>query len=39
MRRKLVVRPQARHELAEAYDWYEERSRGLGEELLRAVDA
>jgi len=39
MRRTLVVRPQARLELAGAYDWYEEQSTGLGDELLRAVDA
>ena len=38
MIRKLVVRPQARLELAEASDWYDEQSKGRGDELLRAVE-
>lgn len=36
---KLVIRPQAEAEMAEAYDWYEARVPGLGSEFLLAVDA
>jgi plasmid stabilization system protein ParE len=39
MSRKLIVRPQARLELAEASDWYDGQDKGLGDELLRAVEA
>jgi plasmid stabilization system protein ParE len=39
MRRELIVLPEARRELADAYHWYEERRSGLGEELLLVVDA
>ena len=31
--------PEAQQELAEAYDWYEERRAGLGDQLLLSVDA
>lgn len=37
--RRLVLRPEAETELAEAVDWYEARGKGLGAALLRAVDA
>ena len=36
---RLLVRPQAAAELAEAVDWHEQRSKGLGSEFLRSVDA
>lgn len=36
---RLLVRPQAAAEPAEAVDWYEQRSKGLGSEFLRSVDA
>ena len=36
---KLIVRPEAEEELLGAIDWYEARSAGLGNELLRSVDA
>ena len=39
MTRRLVFRPEAESELAEALDWYETRGRGLGAEFLRALDA
>ncbi|HUE97218.1 MAG TPA: type II toxin-antitoxin system RelE/ParE family toxin [Longimicrobiaceae bacterium] len=39
MTRELVVRPQAEAELDEAAAWYAERSRGLGAEFVRVVDA
>jgi plasmid stabilization system protein ParE len=37
--RRFVVRPQAEAELDEAAAWYSERSRGLGAEFVRVVDA
>ncbi|HEX6624612.1 MAG TPA: hypothetical protein VF064_12945 [Pyrinomonadaceae bacterium] len=36
---KVIVRPEAEREIREAFDWYEERSEGLGLEFLRAADA
>lgn len=39
MSRRLVVRPEAERELADAFDWYEERVPGLGSEFLRCIDA
>jgi len=36
---RLLVRPQAAAEPAEAVDWYEQRSKGLGSEFLRSDDA
>ena len=36
---KVIVRPEAEREIQEAFDWYEERSEGLGLELLRVADA
>ena len=38
MSRRFIVRPQARLELAEASDWYDERNPGLGDEFLHAFD-
>jgi plasmid stabilization system protein ParE len=38
-RYRLVIRPEADRELAEAARWYEERERGLGREFLRAFRA
>ena len=37
--RRLIVRPEAETELAEAFRWYEERVPGLGAEFLLCVDA
>jgi plasmid stabilization system protein ParE len=39
MRYRLIIRPEAEAELAEAFDWYEGRVPGLGADLLVAVDA
>ena len=39
MAAKLVIAPQAEQDIDEAYDWYEERRPGLGEEFLGCVDA
>jgi plasmid stabilization system protein ParE len=36
---RIIVRPEAEREIQEAFDWYEERSEGLGAEFLRAADA
>jgi hypothetical protein len=35
----LVVAPEAESDIAEAYNWYEDRRAGLGEEFLTSVDA
>lgn len=39
MKRELIIRPEAEAELAEAFEWYEERVQGLGSEFLISVDA
>ncbi|MBS0264580.1 MAG: type II toxin-antitoxin system RelE/ParE family toxin [Planctomycetes bacterium] len=39
MPNKLVIAPEAAVDLADAFDWYEERRPGLGEEFLSCVDA
>ena len=36
--RRLVVRPAAEGDMAEAFRWYEERSPGLGEAFASAVE-
>lgn len=36
---RLRVAPEAEHDVAEAYAWYEGRRFGLGEEFLSCVDA
>ena len=38
MTRRLVVRPQARLELAEATDWYDAQDKRVGDELLRTFE-
>jgi plasmid stabilization system protein ParE len=35
---RFVVQPEAEADVAEAYNWYEAQSPGLGEEFLAAVD-
>lgn len=37
--RRLIVRSEAEAEMAEAFDWYEDRVPGLGSEFLLCVDA
>ena len=39
MSRRLIIRPEAEAELAEAYRWYETHRPGLGEDFLLCVDA
>jgi len=36
---EVIVRPEAAREVQEAFDWYAEKSEGLGLEFLRAADA
>ena len=36
---EIIVRPEATREIQEAFNWYEEKSEGLGLEFLRAADA
>ena len=38
MTRKLIVRPQARSDIAEAMVWYETQGQGLGADFVRAVE-
>jgi len=38
-RRRLVVQPRAREEIAEAHRWYETQRPGLGAEFMSALDA
>jgi plasmid stabilization system protein ParE len=39
MSRRLIIRPEAETEMAEAFDWYEDRVPGLGSDFLLCVDA
>jgi len=39
MKPRLIIRPEAEAELADAFDWYERRIPGLGEHFLAAVNA
>lgn len=39
MSRQLIVRPETEAEMADAFDWYEDRVPGLGSEFLLCVDA
>ena len=39
MTRRLILRPEAEADLAEAYEWYEQRRAGLGQSLLLSVEA
>ena len=36
---RLIVRPEAEAEMADAFDWYEDRVPGLGSDFLLPVDA
>lgn len=36
---RLIIRPEAEEEMADAFDWYEERVPGLGSDFLLCVDA
>ncbi|WP_201324649.1 type II toxin-antitoxin system RelE/ParE family toxin [Pseudanabaena sp. lw0831] len=39
MSKSLIILPEAEQDVTEAYDWYQERELGLGEEFLRCIDA
>src|SRR6185312_5774427 len=39
MIRRVIFTPEADDDIAAAYNWYEERQAGLGEEFLRCVEA
>ena len=39
MSRRLIVRPEAEAEMTDAFDWYENRAPGLGNDFLLCVDA
>jgi hypothetical protein len=39
MTRRVLFRPEAEAELAEAVAWYDSRARGLGTDFLRALEA
>lgn len=39
MAARLIIAPEVEHDLADAYEWYEERQPGLGDEFLGCVDA
>ena len=39
MSRELIIRPEAEAEIAEATDWYEARSPGLGADFLLSIEA
>jgi plasmid stabilization system protein ParE len=37
--RRIIFKPEAKADLADACDWYEQRDAGLGTEFMRAVDS
>lgn len=39
MSRRLIVRPEAEEEMAEAFDWYEDQVPGLGSDFILCLDA
>jgi plasmid stabilization system protein ParE len=39
MTAELIFVPEVENDLTEAYDWYEEQRRGLGEEFLNRIEA
>jgi plasmid stabilization system protein ParE len=39
MKKPLIVRAEAEADLAEAFQWYEQQVRGLGDQFLLSVDA
>ncbi len=39
MAAELILAPEAEQDLAEAYEWYEARRAGLGEDFLSCVDS
>ena len=39
MKYQLIVRPEAEAEMAESFNWYEDRLAGLGSDFLLCIDA
>ena len=39
MKYRVIVRPEAEHDLKEAFSWYEDNRKGLGYDFLLQVDA
>jgi plasmid stabilization system protein ParE len=39
MTRRLIIRPEAEAEMADAFDWYEDRVPGLGADFTLCLDA
>ena len=39
MTSRIIIRPEAEHDLKEAYSWYQEKRKGLGEEFLLNIEA
>jgi len=39
MTRRLIIRPEAEAEMADAFDWYEDRVPGLGADFMLCLDA
>ncbi len=39
MIRRVIFKPEAEADIAEAFDWYEERDAGLGAEFIRCVES
>jgi plasmid stabilization system protein ParE len=39
MTRRLIIRPEAEAEMADAFDWYEDRVPGLGADFMLRLDA
>jgi plasmid stabilization system protein ParE len=37
--RRVIFKPEAEADIAEAYDWYESRDAGLGAEFIRCVES
>ncbi|MDB5290412.1 MAG: toxin, RelE family [Phycisphaerales bacterium] len=35
---RLAIRPEAEEEMHEAFDWYEQRRKGLGDDFLQSVE-
>lgn len=36
---RVIFKPEARFDVSEAYEWYDQRDPGLGAEFMRAVDS
>ena len=39
MNYRILIQPEAETDIQDAYNWYEENSKGLGSEFIRVIDA